>query len=357
MTDPDHLQLAIALFVRLRHRGLKLGIGELLAAVQLKDSNRTDADPDIFRRTLERLWCHTQEQIFEFNTVWNSLTVAGDKIDISKDPPTSKSEASTPAVPPQSSQPSDITTSPISQFKSESEWFALPVRAPFTPTFMGAEVDLHVYRPISRRQMSYTWRYLRRLISVGPANVLDVPTTIEHAARQGFFLAPVYRRELRSYAHLFLMIDQGGSMVPFHRFTRDMVETAQNERGLQRVDVVYFNNVPAESVYWDSHLTEPIPLEKILGDCTNETSVLIVSDAGAARGYRRRERIRATTSFLFQLKQHSTLVAWLNPMPEVRWSGTSAQIITYQVPMFPLNPDGFSNAIDIVRGQPLRHYR
>jgi hypothetical protein len=154
-----------------------------------------------------------------------------------------------------------------------------------------------------------------------------------------------------------LLVDQNGSMTPFHRFSRDLVETARDESTLQpeQVNVFYFHNVPAASVYKDLYLTEPIALEKVLASCDNETSVLIVSDAGAARGYRKLDRIRATTSFLFKLRRHTTLIAWLNPMPEERWIGSSAEIIANLVPMYEMDNDGLSNAIDIVRGQPLQH--
>jgi uncharacterized protein with von Willebrand factor type A (vWA) domain len=187
--------------------------------------------------------------------------------------------------------------------------------------------------------------------------VLDVDATIEQATRQGFYLAPVYRRQERNNAHLLLLLDQNGSMNPFHRFTRDLVETALYESSLQpeKVDIFYFHNVPAASVYKDLYLTEPVALQTVLSTCDNQTSILIVSDAGAARGYRELKRIRATTSFLFKLKQYSSLIAWLNPMPEERWIGSSAEIIANLVPMYQMDNNGLSNAIDIVRGQPLQH--
>jgi len=59
-----------------------------------------------------------------------------------------------------------------------------------------------------------------------------------------------------------------------------------------------------------------------------------------------------TPEALFHFKQHTSLIAWLNPMPQERWSGTSAQIISPLTPMFQMDFDGFNNAIDVVRGQP-----
>ena len=134
------------------------------------------------------------------------------------------------------------------------------------------------------------------------------------------------------------------------RFTRDLAETALDDSRLEQVEVVYFHNVPGEYLYGDAYLTRPVKQEEVLSRCTNETSVLIVSDAGAARGCRRLPRIQATTEALFQLKQRSSLIAWLNPMPQARWTGASAQIIAHLAPMCQMDQDGLSRAIDIVRG-------
>ena len=100
----------------------------------------------------------------------------------------------------------------------------------------------------------------------------------------------------------------------------------------------------------DSHLTAPVELEKVLAQCDSDTSVLLVSDAGAARGYRRMERIRAITEFLVKLKQRTSLICWLNPMPKEPWESSSAEVIGYLVVMEQMNDTGMSNAIDVVRG-------
>lgn len=144
-----------------------------------------------------------------------------------------------------------------------------------------------------------------------------------------------------------------------HRFTRDLVDTVQNESTIksENVNVFYFHNIIASSVYEDFRLTTPVSLNKVLADCDNNTSVLIVSDAGAARGHRHKERVFSTTETLFRIRQHTNLIAWLNPIPKERWEGTSAQIISLSVTMFQLDTEGLNNAIDVVRGQTLQPQR
>ena len=256
----------------------------------------------------------------------------------------------------ETSSPSPQET--LTEIKPEPEVASLPIQAaPFTPVENEDNAALHEYYPISRRSMVYNWRYLRRLVPDGILDVLDINATIERATHQGFYLSPVYRRRESNHARLLLLLDQNGSMTPFHRFSRDLVETAVCESSLQpeKVNVFYFHNVPGNSVYQDLYLTEPIAVQKVLASCDRHTSIIIVSDAGAARGYRELRRIRTTTSFLFKLKRYSSWIAWLNPMPEERWLGSSAEIIANLIPMYEMDNNGLSNAIDIVRGQPLPH--
>src|SRR5947208_11506031 len=110
----------------------------------------------------------------------------------------------------------------------------------------------------------------------------------------GYFIAPVYRRQLRHHAHLLLLIDRRGSMAPFHSLTRDLIETAQQAPTLERVETRYFHDVVADTLYADPLLNEPMALEQGLESCGPETSLLIVSDAGAARGSLDIDRVLAT---------------------------------------------------------------
>jgi hypothetical protein len=200
--------------------------------------------------------------------------------------------------------------------------------------------------------MSYSWRYLRRTVEAGPAELLDVEATVQQTAQRGFYLEPVLQQRDHNQAQLVLLIDQNGSMMPLHQFTREVADTALYASGLPagQVAVYYFQNVPADYVYHDVFLTQPVELKAVLAVCDSNTSVLVVSDAGAARGYRRLERIRATVRFLTQLRRTTQLCAWLNPIPVERWPGNSAEMIANLVPMFQMDNDGLSNAIDVVRG-------
>lgn len=349
-------------FIRLRQNDYKniyqLGVGEFLAAREAVEGGFCD-NPEALKETLQILWCHSLSQQNLFNSIWDSLEVNSKPKQDEKKPLDKK-----PTSEPHSQQVEKKleTSSPpaeeiVTELKPEPKLESLPIRAPFTLTEMEDNATLQAYYPLSRRSMIYGWRYLRLPVADGQLDVLDIKATIEKATHQGFYLAPVYRRRERNQAHLLLLVDQNGSMTPFHRFSSNFVETARYESSLQteNVNVFYFQNVPVNSVYKDIYLTEPIALNKVLATCDHKTSILIVSDAGAARGYRTLNRIRATTSFLFKLQRHTSLIAWLNPMPQERWFGSSAEIIANLIPMYQMDNNGLSNAIDIVRGQTLQH--
>ncbi len=79
------------------------------------------------------------------------------------------------------------------------------------------------------------------------------------------------------------------------------------------------------------------------------TNVLIISDAGAARGGYSLERLKLTESFLDKLKSYVTHMVWLNPMPRFRWLGTTADDIEQHIPMFELSPRALDDAISALR--------
>ena len=349
MSEIDFQALILNVFTRLRRRGVVLGVNELLVALQLLDEAWGIHSPDELRQDLQLLWCHSQLEEERLLESWKAAVASSEKPKpsnrpaIEPEPARPERNRELPPPPPSSETPAPMVTAP--------EATALPVQAPFTPAFDARRREISSYWPISRRTMAYGWRYLYRPVPDGPPDVLDVNATIARVAQQGFFLAPVYRRRTQNHAHLVLLVDQGGSMMPFHRFTRDLVETALEEPLLPQVDVFYFRNLLAAELYRDPFLTDKISLRAAFALLTAESSVLLVSDAGAARGYRRRERIRATTGMLAELQPHTPLLAWLNPMPQHRWEGTSAEVIQHLTPMFQMDQDGFSSAIDTVRGQ------
>lgn len=355
----DGQRLVLETFLRLRKSGFNLGMDEYLAGLALVSDQALPFAHNLeaLKRSLKSLWCTSPSEQKQFDPDWDKalaiVQMAG--------PAAVETKESLPLPPqlplePPSPPPTRFDQPPPKSIAETTtpalDTAAQPVRAPFTPAEIERPVELQSYWPVSRRFMSYSWRYLRRTVEAGPADLLDVEATVQQTAQRGFYLEPVLRQRDHNQAQLVLLIDQNGSMMPLHQFTREVTDTALYASGLPagQVAVYYFQNVPADYVYHDVFLTQSVELNAVLATCDSDTSVLVVSDAGAARGYRRLDRIRATVRFLTQLRRTTQLFAWLNPIPVERWPGNSAEMIANLVPMFQMDNDGLSNAIDVVRG-------
>ncbi|MEH2367639.1 hypothetical protein [Nostoc sp.] len=208
------------------------------------------------------------------------------------------------------------------------------------------------YLPVTQRQMKQMWRHLRRMIREGMPSELDVEATIKQIGYQGTFLEPIIVPRRVNRTELLLLIDQDGSMVPFHSLSQRLVETALRGGRLGRSNIYYFHNCPVQYLYQDPNHQQAELIENILVQLRQErTVVLIFSDAGAARGGFNPERIDLTGAFVKQLKQYVRYIAWLNPMPRSRWLGTTSGEIAHLIPMYEVNRRGMQDAIDVLRGR------
>ncbi len=121
---------------------------------------------------------------------------------------------------------------------------------------------------------------------------------------------------------------------------------------LGRVELYYFHDCPQNVLYEKPTLTRAHPLEELLAEKAKNSSVLLVSDAGAARGDYDGQRLEETRKFLEKLHRFTYLYAWINPLPRPRWRGTTAEDIACLIPMYSLNRDELNDAINILRGHP-----
>ena len=208
------------------------------------------------------------------------------------------------------------------------------------------------YFPVTRRQMKQSWRYLRRMVREGPPTELDMDATVQAIGRQGMMLKPVFVPRRINRARVILLLDQEGSMAPFHGLSQRLVETAYQGGRLTPAGIYYFHNCPMGHLYHDPDHQHAESIDQVLNHLKTEyTSILIFSDAGAARSRWNPERLRSTQIFLNQLKHTVRYIVWLNPMPRKRWSGTTAEPISSWVPMFELDRRGLDTAIRVLRGQ------
>lgn len=220
------------------------------------------------------------------------------------------------------------------------------------------------YLPVSQRQMTLIWRYLSRRNKGNALSAIDVEATIRSISYNGVISDFVYLPSLVSNSSLLLLIDRGGSMVPFEAFSMRIIDTARRGSSLNKLGVYYFQNYPASNwKYPDDYLLEAAEgisyvtqrISHILSKMSSsQTGCLIFSDAGAARGGINENRVLATQNFLSYVGKRVRNVVWLNPLPESRWFGTTAESIATQVSMVEANRAGIASAISVLRGQERR---
>ena len=360
--DPTQKNLPLfELFTRLHQVGLPLGIDEYQLLIKALQNGFGLPDHASLARLCKTLWIKSadEERIFDyqFERLF-PLSVVNKSASLRSQSATDQHEASpVTSASEGSSTPVSSTTSELTLAVGDDE--VQVANAMQKMMADGSDLDhssfiqTDEYFPITRRQMKQSWRYLRRLVREGPAVELDVDATLNNVGRHGLLLEPVLVPHRTNRVELLLLIDQGGSMVPFHALSRRLAETASYGGRLGKTNTYYFHNCPTEYVYYDSFHLKAEAVQNILSQVHYEqTSVLIFSDAGAARGGFNDGRVEWTRQFLEKLKQHSRYTAWLNPMPRSRWLGSTAGDIMRMVPMFDFSRQGLDYAINVLRGRP-----
>lgn len=225
---------------------------------------------------------------------------------------------------------------------------------------LGDYVFSNDYLPLTARQAKQSWRYLRRPVRAGALTELDVAATIQQIAQEGFFYNPVLIPQKVDRSQLILLLDMDGSMVAFHSLGERLKETAIAGERLGRSQVYYFHNCPVDYLYSDPGQCDYQTIEQVLDQASPiHTSVLIFSDAGAARGGYSQDRLEWTQLFLQKFQQKIRYLAWINPvpreLPQDRWADTTAGEIAKLIPMFEADRAGLQKAIKVLQGNLIRN--
>lgn len=377
----------LELFIRLRKADLPLGIHEYQQVLHALQAGFGISDRAALKRLCRTLWVKSADESRLFEYHFEQLVPEPIKNEIPPQLPESlakrlETQSSTDAAtpPPSVSTVSDTSQTLLSSDPTTSTYSAIvPEKTATLEMSVTIEDEVQVaqaisqtvniddavpgrhyitsdeYFPVTRRQMKQSWRYLRRAVREGPPKELDIEATVDEVGRKGMLVEPVFVPQRVNRAELLLLIDHGGSMVPFHILSRRLMETALRGGRLRKVDVYYFHNCPVEYLYRDSVHREFETFEEILcGRYSQWAGVMVFSDAGAARGGFNPERIDLTKQFLKRFRQRFRYIAWLNPMPRSRWFGSTAGAVMQSVPMFDLSRRGLDDSIVVLQGHPFR---
>jgi uncharacterized protein with von Willebrand factor type A (vWA) domain len=208
---------------------------------------------------------------------------------------------------------------------------------------------------IGTRNIKVALRRLRRFAREGAVDELDLDDTINSTARNGGWLDIKMVPERHNAVKVLLMFDVGGSMDPHIRMCEELFSAARTE--FKHLEYFYFHNCIYESLWrenrrrraggtatWDVLHTYPSDYKLVLvGDAT--MSPYELSHPGGSVEHWNEE---AGETWLRRIVRTYPHVAWLNPMPQDRWSyfpsiGMISEILDER--MYPLTIEGLDDAM------------
>ena len=145
--------------------------------------------------------------------------------------------------------------------------------------------DAFIFTPrrlVSLRALIVAWRRFRLAQRSGPPVELDIEATITEQCRRGTLVEPTLLPARRNQARLAVLVDVSPSMVPW-RHMNQVISDSLDASQLGHVAIYFFDNTPEEDIHETDALNRPVPLVKAL-EKHRQCALLIVSDAGAARG-------------------------------------------------------------------------
>jgi uncharacterized protein with von Willebrand factor type A (vWA) domain len=379
----DHPLMRV--FHQLRRRGFLLGPDDLVALYRLLGEGFGWGSRIALRDLCRALWAksRTEQRVLDsvFEQFW---TASWDVTEAAANAGKTGAAESAPTIDAVAGGASVARGS--MQAPAAPEVVLVPGRLPPVPSPESLSVVPFVLvpqYPVSPRGAALVWRRLRRPVRFGPAVELDLGATILRRASTGVATPPVLRPLRRNTARLVLLIDREGSMAPFDDAVAEVAGAIRQSAQLAGATAFYFHDVPAEGtndaalvrlprdtvspavddvvadlaparhgwLHLDPELLQPVPLATVLDSCRDH-AVAVFSDAGAARGRYDVFRILDSLALVRALRKVGATIVWINPLPRMWWSSTSAGEIARHVAMFPFDREGLHQAVNHLRGQP-----
>ncbi len=373
MSDPDRLPpLLLGLFRELLAHGVPVGVRDYLDAVRALRAGFGAGSRQQLRDLALALWARSDEERRLvgrwFDAIPAPVPLLINDLDASLmaaltagagEPPVAPFAAGRVAgsplpaagtLPDAAGAPPELAARARVAFAGRREDSGLPVPRLAAEPSIGEEYVLHPQLLISPRNLAVLWRRFRRSTRSGPRSEFDLRATIGERCRRGLLQQPVYRPRRSNSARLLVLANVSASMDPWRSFLATLAESLQLGR-LASAELRYFTNLPRQHLFATVDLagpeTRPAVLRRNAG-----AGLLVVSDAGSARGFLNRRRALQTTAFLAEATAFCPTIVWLNPMPRERWKGTSAALVATggRVRMLPLDSAHLLRAIDILRG-------
>ena len=219
--------------------------------------------------------------------------------------------------------------------------------------------DFRDDKMLDNRQFQLAFRKLRQFSSKLdiPKTELDINKTIDSTCNNGGYLKIEMERPRKNAVKLLLLMDSGGTMIPFTKLLNELFQAIHKSNHYKDVKCYYFHNCIYAKMYKTPECENGdwIDTEWMFRNIDSDYKVIIVGDAAMAPeefysetgNYRGPNGGLTGEQWLLLLKQHYKKVVWLNPKMapgEAPWREVETAVKKI-FPMYKLTVEGLNEAM------------
>lgn len=219
--------------------------------------------------------------------------------------------------------------------------------------------DFRDDRILDNRQFQTAFRKLRQFSSRLdiPESELDIETTIDKTCNNGGYLQIAMKKPRKNAVKLLLLMDSGGTMIPYSRLLNDLFQAVYKSNHYKDVKTYYFHNCIYSKLYKTPECENGnwVDTEWMFRNLDKDYKVIIVGDAAMAPeelysssgNYRGPNGGLSGYEWLKLVKRNYKKCVWLNPKMAVGhapWREAET-VIKGLYPMYKLTVDGLNRAM------------
>ncbi|MDD3416912.1 MAG: VWA containing CoxE family protein [Lachnospiraceae bacterium] len=219
--------------------------------------------------------------------------------------------------------------------------------------------DFRNDRILDNRQFQVALRRLRQFstrLDI-PKNEFDLEQTIDATCNNGGYLKIVFDRPRKNTVKLLLLMDSGGTMIPYCDLLNELFQSVNKSNHYKDVKTYYFHNCIYSHVYKSPECENGdwVETDWLFRNLDNNYKVIIVGDAAMAPeelysdtgNYRGPNNGLSGLKWLNLMKRHYKKIVWLNPKMapgNAPWREAET-VIKGLLPMYKLSVDGLKSAM------------
>lgn len=185
--------------------------------------------------------------------------------------------------------------------------------------------DFRDDRVLDNRQFQLAFRRLRQFSAKldVPKSELDLNGTIDKTCNNGGYLQIVMEKPRKNSVKLLLIMDSGGTMIPYSSLMNDLFQAVNKSNHFKDVKCYYFHNCIYSKVYKTPECENGdwVDTEWLFHNLSKDYKVIIVGDAAMAPeelysktgNYRGPNDGYSGMEWLMFMKRHYKKIVWLNP--------------------------------------------